>query len=142
MENNSPKGRSPVFHATQLIIYPITFALFVIYYIQQGMFWFKLSWLAIVVSAITAFIKILLSYKKRGVLPRGKQKANTLGIVLNFLFFAIYIFCLLVQIDQWNVPASPPLVVIPLLAIPLLISFALFLYADIRDAGNSNESQP
>jgi hypothetical protein len=144
MENKSPKGKSRIFLATHLLIYQITFALFVIYYIQQGMLWFKISWLAIFVSALTAFTRIISGYKS-GRLPGVKKKMYSISLAVNFIFFALYIFCLLVQLDQWRVPALPPLIVIPLLSVPLLISFASFLYTDIREPGSSagsNEDQP
>jgi uncharacterized membrane protein len=140
MENTSPKGKSSIFLATHLLIYQITFALFVIYYIQQGMLWFKISWIAIVVSALTAFARIISGYKLNR-LTGDNKKIFIISLLGNFLFFALYIFCMLVQKNQWKVLGSPPLVVIPLLAVPLLIAFASFLYTDAREPDISNEDQ-
>ena len=131
----------PLFLITSpLIVYEITFTIFVIYYIQQGSTWFKISSGAIIVAAITAFVKILIGYRKWNAEGDNKKK-YILILVVNFLFFVLYLFCLLVQLSQGRVQGTPPLFFIPLLAIPPFVSFAMFLYADTRHSATSGEDQ-
>jgi hypothetical protein len=135
MEKSDPKKTSLILITSPLIIYEITFTLFVIYYIQQGTAWFKISCLAIAVSVLTSCVKIFAGYKKWNASSGDHKKILTISLLVNLFFFALYLFCLLVQADQWKIPVSPPLIVIPLLSVPPLISFAAFLYSDTLHSG-------
>lgn len=127
MEIQDGKKASLIIRAGPLIIYEITFTLFVIYYIRDEIIWFKLSFFSIVLSFLTSFGKILFSYRD---LSESNKKINELSYFLNFIFFAVYLFCLLVQTDQSKLAFAPHLILIPFLAIPPLIAFVLFLYSD------------
>jgi hypothetical protein len=128
MEVPDSKKASLIIRAGPLIIYEITFTLFVIYYIRDEMIWFKLSFFSIVLSFLTSFGKILFSY--RDISSESNKKINELGHFFNFIFFAVYLFCLLVQTDQSKLAFAPHLIIIPCLAIPPLAAFVLFLYSD------------
>ena len=137
MEKSDRKNTSLVILTGPLIIYEITFAIFVIYYIQEGITWFKISFLSISISVLIAFFKILSDYRQWNTSGDNK-KAYTISQFANLLYFSLYLFCLLVQADQWKVPFSPHLIIIPSLAIPPLIAFIEFLYSDTRkDSGIS-----
>jgi hypothetical protein len=133
MERRGSDKASFILRTGPLIIYEITFTLFVIYYVQGGMIWFKISFLSIVISALVSFIKIFLSYRQWNLLPGKNKKTGIPGLFSDFLFFALYLFCLLVQMDQWKMPFTPHFIIIPFLAAPPLIAFAFFLYTDSKN---------
>lgn len=130
MERAETKNTRLVFRIAPLVMYEITFSFFVIYYIQGGMTWFKISFVSIAVSFITSVAKIFSAYGQWNEPAGGNKKINTIGLFSNFFFLALYLFCLLVQADQWSGPLAPRIIVIPFLAAPPLIAFAMFLYSD------------
>jgi hypothetical protein len=140
MEKPDRKNVPLIIITSPLIVYEIAFGIFVIYYIQQGSTWFKVSSLAIAVAATTTFVKILIGYRKWNSSVNDKKK-HILILVVSFLFFALYLFCLLVQLNQGRVKIAPPLFLIPLLAVPPFVSFAMLLYADTRHSAISREDQ-
>src|ERR1700740_3559179 len=128
MQRAEPKNTRLIFRLAPLIVYEISFSFFVIYYIQGGMIWFKISFIAIAVSFITSVVNILSGYVQSNEPVAGNKRIDTIGLFFNFFFLALYLFCLLVQVDQWGGPLSPRLIVIPFLSAPPLIAFAMFLY--------------
>jgi hypothetical protein len=122
-----------------LIVYEITFALFVIYYIQQGTTWFTISSGAILLAAITALVNILIGYRKLNVAWNNKKYFIILAV--NFLFFALYLFCFLVQVNKGRVQVLPHFFFIPLLFIPPFVFFIMFLFAESRHSAISREDQ-
>lgn len=137
MERSDSKKASLILRTGPLIIYEITFALFVIYYIKGRIIWFKISFLAIVISGLTSLIKIFFSYYQWNISAGENKKADTLSLFFNFLFFALYLFCLLVQGDQWKMAFSPHLIIIPSLAAPPLIAFAFYFFSDSENHPDS-----
>jgi 1,4-dihydroxy-2-naphthoate octaprenyltransferase len=130
----------PIIIASPLIVYEIAFALFVIYYIQQGALWYNISSLSVAVAAITALVIVLIDFR-RWSSSAGTNKKHFRFLLFNLLFFALYLFCLLVLLNQVNARVSPPLFLIPLLAVPPFISFAAFLYDDSRHSAPPGEEK-
>ena len=130
MENPGNKNIAFSAATATLIIYEITFTLFVIYYVQGGLTWFRISFMSIAISVFIAFIKTFRDYRQWNASSAPNKK--TISLLADFLFFALYLFCLLVQADQWKAPFLPNLIIIPFLAIPPLAAFIEFLYSDAR----------
>ena len=115
-----------------LVVYEITFALFVIYYIQPGSLWLSISLISIAVSVLIIFLRIISTYSKWSGVQGPHKKIFLVNLYINFLFFALYLFCFLAHLDQRKEADSPSLVFICLLAAPPLTMYALYLYFDAK----------
>jgi hypothetical protein len=129
MKTKNPDNKPLLLLSSHLIVYEISFALIVIYYIQQGATWFKISFAAICMAELTAIIKTLSLYGKWNKATNEIKKATGINLLVNLSAVALYLFCLLVLANQLKMP-GPPLMLISLTALPPIITFVLFLYSD------------
>ena len=112
-----------------LVVYEITFALFVIYYSRQDASSFRITYLAMCIAFITSFIRIVSCYRKWGNAYATDRKLYFVSLLSCFTSFIVYLFSLFIQTHQWNEPAVPSLLVLVLLSIPPLLEFIIFLVA-------------
>lgn len=115
-----------VYSLLPLVIYEIIFVLFVVYYSQQDITWFRLAYTGTCIAFVISFIKILLAYKNWR--HDGPDKlSHTVNLICYFTSLLVYIFCLFILAEGWNNPVSPPIIIFILLSIPPVIEFIIFL---------------
>lgn len=112
-----------------LVIYEMIFVLFVVYYSQQDITWFRAAYIGTCIAFIISFIKILITYRNWQHAVPGKL-SQTVGLVCYFTSLVVYILCLFILVEGWNNPISPPIIIFILLSIPPVIEFIIFLSVD------------
>ena len=122
---------SLVYTLVPLVIYEIIFVLFVVYYSQQDIYWFRSAYIGNCVAFVISFIKILVTYRNWQHEAPGKL-SHTAGLVCYFTSLVVYILCLFILAEGWNNPVSPPIIIFILLSIPPVIEFIIFLSADSK----------
>lgn len=123
-------GRSAlVYSLLPLVIYEIVFVLFVVYYSQEDITWFRAAYAGTCIAFIIAFVKILVSYKMWQRVYPGNN-IHTVALVCCFASLVAYIFCLFILAEGWTNPFTPPIIIFILLSIPPVIEFIIFLLLD------------
>ncbi|MET0393353.1 MAG: hypothetical protein ABW019_09440, partial [Chitinophagaceae bacterium] len=128
-ENNQPTLSTLIGFILPLVLYEITFALFVVYYSRQDASSFRITYLAMCIAFITSFIRIVSCYRKWGNAYATDRKVYFASLLSYFTSFIVYLFSLFIQTHQWNELATPSLLVLILLGIPPLLEFIIFLVA-------------
>lgn len=125
MKQNNSRS-SLVYSLLPLVIYEIVFVLFVVYYSQQDIAWFRVAYSGTCIAFIIAFVKIIASYRIWQRVYPGNS-THTVGLVCCFASLVAYIFCLFILAESWAKPFSPPIIIFILLSIPPVIEFIIFL---------------
>lgn len=115
-----------------LVIYEITFALFVVFNAQQDRYWFKIAYISMGISFITALVKAFACYKKWHRVFTINKNAFLTCLVFYFISLVAYLVCIFQQAGQWYVPASPPAFIFILLSVPPVIEFVIYLSLDLE----------
>ena len=121
------KGRSTlVYSLLPLVIYEIVFVLFVVYYSQQDITWFRIAYSGTCIAFLIAIIRIFAFYRLwQQAYP--VNNIHTVSLVCCFASLVAYIFCLFILAEGWTNPFSPPIIVFVLLSIPPVIELIIFL---------------
>jgi hypothetical protein len=115
-----------------LVVYEITFALYIVFHSQQDRYWFKIAYISMGISFIIALVKTFACYKKWHQVFSLDRKAYLSCLSFYFVSLLAYLICIFHQADQWYVPASPPVFIFVLLSIPPVIEFIIFLSLDLQ----------